>query len=203
VSGHKKCVVSPSIREVRSHEVKSVAEIHALALPNDFLPSLGVNPLEEYYAYSLELGVENKAKLLGAFEGERLVGFCQIAFDSISFTKIIKVNTLPSLFYSTVFRPQVAMNGLIQYFHAVRFNEGGAEIAFIAVAPACQRSGIGSMLISVAMEESREKKINWITTKTANKNLSLYYQKELKAQVIKRFSAVGQKYEILKWAVTP
>ena len=203
MSDNNKRIVSPSIREVRSHEVKSVAEIHASALPNDFLPSLGVNSLTEYYAYSLDLGVKNKAKLLGAFEGERLVGFCQIAFYSASFTNIIKVNTLLRLFFVTVFRPQVFINGLIQYFQAVRFSEGSAEIAFIAVAPACQGSGIGSMLISAAMEASREKKINWLITKTANKSLSLYYQKKLKAQVLRSFSAVGQKYDILKWPVTP
>lgn len=203
MSCDSKDLVPTAIRAVRLHEISSVAGIHASALPEDFFPCLGINFLEDYYRYSLELEERNEVRLIGVFDGERLIGFCQITFNSISALRLLRASNVMRILCLIFLRPKVFVNGLIQFFYSAEPTEGGAEIAFIAVEPDYQGKGIGNMLISKAMAECRDKKLAWLVTKTANRHLSLFYQKQLKATVIRSFSAVGKDYEILRWPVNP
>lgn len=186
------------VREVRSSEIKSVAEVHAAALPNDIFPSLGARFLLDYYSHSLEPHSKDKAKLLGAFDGDHLVGFCQIVLIPTSFLKTIKLRAFPRILILLLIRPWVFLNAIIQLFFAVKLENGIAELAFIAVDPAYQRCGVGRSLISAAMSQASKNKISWIITKTANKQLSSFYQNKLKAQVVKCFSTLWRDYEILR-----
>lgn len=188
------------IREVNPSEIGNVVEIHMSALPNDLLPSLGSKIVTRFYEYSLECQQREKIKLLGAFRKESLVGFCQLAFEPVSFISIIKIDTLLRLFFLAVTRPLVFTNGLIQFSHANYFFEQAAEIAFIAVAKNHQSNGIGSKLILAAMAECREQSRAWVITKTSNRKLINYYIKIFQAQKFKQFRAIGESYQVLKWS---
>lgn len=189
-----------SVRAIKLHEIAAVVGIHMAALPDDVLPNLGRETLTRYYKRALSSSNNKKVYMVGAFKGQILIGFCQIAFKPVSLFNIIKIDTIFRIIFLVLSRPGVFLNGLIQYLMTIDLDEKSAELAFIAILPSYQSAGVGKRLILEAKVISAEQGKEWIVTKTANKRLSEYYINRLHARKIKSFRGVGVIYNILKWS---
>lgn len=189
------------IRKMHITEAPDIAHVHMVALPDDVLPSLGISTLISYYKQAFDAKYPNNMVLLGAFEGNVLVGFCQVAFESFSLKKIIKLDAVIRIVLLGLFRPGVFWNGVVQSLNPITLDEETAELAFIAVLPEKQMAGIGKLLIKEAMDQSAKRKKHWLITKTANNNLSRYYKDNLHANTVTVISSFRSKYEVLKWPI--
>lgn len=190
-----------SVRDAQIIELDCFVKLHLSSMPHDFLPNLGAGTLRRYYLSFLSSKYLKSAKLIGAYDSGLLVGFCHIVFCPISLWKAVSLDTFGSLIFLLFFKPKVLLNGFIQFFNLIKFEDSRAELAFIAVAPSHQGCGIGEKLIEASMSACRANEFNVLLTKTANKRLSSFYQRHYDASVIKSFAVFGRKYYVLRWFV--
>jgi ribosomal protein S18 acetylase RimI-like enzyme len=187
------------IQQVQFEELKSLIAIHARALPDDVLPNIGQGAINRYYQKIFEFQNTGKASVYGAYDGDRLIGFCCITGDSPGIQEIIRLDTIACLVVLLITRPRLVISAFLQLAHLVPMDETGMEIEYIALDSDYRGRGVGSLLIQYCIEESRKKNYVSMQTKTSNERLFNYYMNNLGATLIKEFNVLGKIYRVVKW----
>jgi ribosomal protein S18 acetylase RimI-like enzyme len=187
------------IRTVDTQELSLVAVIHSRALPDDFLPSLGLDFLQKLY-YPAAMNSTNGATLVAQHE-DQVVGFVTIAWDSPRFTRdVIGERYLQFGGYALralFFRPVVLLRSFEVLWSALYSKPDPikAEIVFIAVSPEFQRQRIGRQLVSAAVQSLREHHEPVCRTKTLASNGGVIKMYETMGwRVRDRFRLIGREY---------
>ncbi|NER94655.1 MAG: GNAT family N-acetyltransferase [Symploca sp. SIO1B1] len=168
------------------------------ALPEDFLPSLGLNFLANVYypAY-----VNNPyGEVLVAILDSKVVGFIQLATNPEKYLDwIIKEKFLSLswyLFRLGLRKPRRILEAIaIAQSKTPKLAES-AEIAILAVKPSMQRLGIGSALINFANNYSLKKGLNSIYIKTLSSNFHVInmYQNNCNAEILFKINILNKSY---------
>jgi len=181
---------------------RAIAELHALALPDDVLPALGIPFLACYHTAVLRDATQF---LIGAWRAERLVGFCQLSFSSARVGPMLKPNPsawLPILRLA-VAKPLVLWRGT----QLARIRPPAVatwpEVTFIAVHPAAQGAGVGTALVRAANAEADRRGCRRAFTKTSNPAARRLYEVGFAAQVMATVTAARQTYWYLAWGTSP
>jgi ribosomal protein S18 acetylase RimI-like enzyme len=180
-------------------ELAQVAGIHFRALPEDFLPSLGLDFLQKVY-YPAAVTSAN-ASTLAARSSEKVLGFVTIAWDSPRFTRdVIDGKYLLFGWYALralFIRPGVFLRSFEVLWSALfpRPDPIRAEIVFIAVSPEYQKQGIGRLLVSSAMRWAAENGESICRTKTLASNAGVIRMYEKMGwRVRDAFRLIGREY---------
>jgi ribosomal protein S18 acetylase RimI-like enzyme len=176
-----------------------LAGIHARALPDDFLPSLGPEFLKHLY-YPAALSSPDGAHIV-AITGEDPVGFVCVAHDADRFTGgVIRSRLFAVALYACraiLRRPsRLRMMCEIAWSIVTATPDGvPGEIVFIAVDPGHQGRGIGSALVGAATEYLATRRVNRCRTKTLATNHGVIRMYErLGWHVRNRFRVIGRDY---------
>ncbi len=180
-------------------DISMLARIHHLALPDDFLPSLGCDFLEKvYYPVALR---SDYAVTLTARQHGKLVGFSTVAYDSPQYTRAILRDawTRISLYAlrALLAHPSIFWKS-IEVLQAALFSKPDpipSEIVFIAVDPECHRQGIGTQLVVSSLRYLEQIDIHECRTKTlaSNSNVIKMYER-LGWHVRDEFRLIGNRY---------
>lgn len=182
--------------------IEQLAALHALALPDDVLPALGLGFLKRYYEAALQV---DSQVVIGAVRGDRLIGFCQLSFAPLSVLSVLKAKpstVLPILKLALV-DVKVLLRGAAMASSPPPAVRGLPEIAFIAVLPDSQRSGIGTRLAKAAGAAAAGRRCQAIATKTSNESARVLYEREFGARVVGSTRAAGRTYWYLCWPTGP
>ena len=187
------------IERARPEQAARLAEIHAGALPDDFLPSLGRDFLERVY-YPAALESPDGAHLTAVADGATL-GFVCIAHDAGRFTSgVIRERLGPAAFYAcrAIARRPARLRSVLEIAWSVVAGAPDTirgEIVFIAIDPAYHGRGIGSALVSAAMEHLKSRGVDRCRTKTLASNDGVIRMYERLGWSIRdRFAFIGRRY---------
>jgi ribosomal protein S18 acetylase RimI-like enzyme len=186
------------VRKAAPDEIAAVAKIHFEALPDDFLPSLGLDFLESVYypaAFTSSCGAN-----LVAVAVSRPIGFVTIAHDTRGFSRdVLKRTWLPTARYalraaSRDPRHLIASAQVLR--SAVSWADPVAgEIVLIAVDRAFRGMGAGKALVGASMAYLAEHHVDRCRTKTLARNsgvIEMYGG--LGWHVRDRFHLIGKEY---------
>jgi ribosomal protein S18 acetylase RimI-like enzyme len=182
--------------------LSQVAGIHFSALPDDFLPSLGLDFLQKVY-YPASMRSSSAATLVARRE-DRVVGFVTIARDSSQFTRDVLGGRYLLLGWYALraffIHPVVFLRSFEVLWSALfsKPDPVKAEIVFIAVSSEFQNQGIGRQLVSAAIEYLRGHRGTVCRTKTlaSNGGVIRMYEK-MGWRVRDSFSLIGRDYVTL------
>lgn len=181
---------------------RTLAELHALALPEDVLPALGIPFLARYHAAAM---CDSAQCVIGAWRAERLVGFCQVSFRPARVGPVLRAN--PSAWLPIV---RLALSDPLLLWRGARLAAARPaevaawpEIAFIAVHPEAQGVGIGKALARAATAEAGRRGCERAFTKTANAVARRLYEAEFAAQVVAALVAARRTYWYVAWNTRP
>ena len=180
-------------------EIANLIEVHRGALPDDVLPSLGVDVMTRYYNKVFLLQENQKAILFGAYSQARLVGFCCLLFEQISFLSIINLNTIRILLVILINNPLVLMKLICQLVHSFPLLDNSSEIAYFAVIEENRGKGVGRFLIKKCIEKSRKLDLEYVQTKTSNSQLYKFYVECFDAKLLKEFHAGKNIYRVINF----
>lgn len=190
------------VGEVMARELNHVSEIHFRALPDDFLPSLGLDFLQKVY-YPAAVKSSHAGTLVARQRG-RVVGFVTIAWDSPQFTRDVLGGRYLLLGWYALraffLRPVVFLRSFEVLWSALfsKPDPVKAEIVFIAVSPEHQKRGIGAMLVSAALEYLKGQRGIHCRTKTLASNRGVIHMYEkLGWRVRDSFRLIGRSYVTL------
>ena len=131
--------------------VKSIAELHLKTFKGFFLAFMGKGFLKLMYSCYTRF---DKADILVAKDGEKVLGFCAYSFDMSAFYKyMIKTRLIPFAWYAFLafLRAPKAFShlfGALLKPKDAKREEKYVELASIGVDPDVKKSGIGTKLIS-------------------------------------------------------
>jgi len=182
-----------------SKDITALARIHHTALPDDFLPSLGRDFLENvYYPAALKSG--NAITLAARARGEP-VGFVTIAHYSSQYTRdVLRWAWIRMGLYALkafLSHPSILWKSL-EVLQSALFSKPDpiqSEIVFIAVDPSCHGQGIGTQLVISSLQYLERKSIYECRTKTlaGNRHVIRMYEK-IGWHVRDRFRLIGNSY---------
>jgi ribosomal protein S18 acetylase RimI-like enzyme len=181
---------------------EQLAALHAQALPGDVLPALGPGFLRRYYATALQA---DSQVVIGAVRGDQLVGFCQLSFAPLSLWAVLKAKpfALLAILKLAFVDVKMLLHGAAMAASPPQAVRGLPEIAFIAVLPQSQRSGIGKRLAKAANALAAGKGCSAIVTKTSNASARHLYEREFSAQMVGSTRASRRTYWYLCWHTGP
>jgi len=183
--------------------VNDVAGIHFDSLPNDFLPSLGFEFLNNVF-YRFVLNDANSVCLV-SIKDNKCIGFLLLTFDSSKFLRLLIRNNFLKIGYyfikSAIKNPKI-IPFAIGLISSVQKNEkemsNFAEIYEIAVDERARGFGVGDALVKKSIElASRKSSGIKIKTLKANKNWVDYFLKN-KWRLSKEYSFYGKTYVIME-----
>ncbi|MGE0491766.1 MAG: GNAT family N-acetyltransferase [Vulcanimicrobiota bacterium] len=192
--------MNPAVFFANPTHAAELARIHHRALPDDFLPRLGRDFLEQVYWPAALGSLENGLTLI--MEGP--VAFATVAWDSPGFTRqIVRKNVWKLAYYalrSCLRNPlnlwrcvEVAYASLLARPHPV-----AAEIVLIAVEAEHRGQGMGRLLVQAASEIVRRQGQRRLRTKTLARNLNVIGLYESEGWTIdERFRLIGKDYVTL------
>lgn len=187
------------IRTAQPDHLCQVAEIHYRSLPDDFLPSLGLDFLEQMY-YPAAFQSQHAATLV-ALEDGHPVGFVTIAHDSDRFTREILRRRLPVLAtyaLRAALRDPRHLSKSLEVFRSVVASKPDpikGEIVFIAVDQTHRGQGVGKKLVTAALDYLRQKGVQFCRTKTLAQNIGVIKMYERMGwRVRDRFRLIGREY---------
>jgi ribosomal protein S18 acetylase RimI-like enzyme len=158
----------------RPHHALTLANIHSAALPDDYLPSLGMDFLAHaYYPAALQSAY---ASTLIAVEGTEIVGFVTATHDASRFYRdAVRRNLLPMAWHVICAAWQNArvLTTCFRLLRSVSAQESDpvrGEIVFIAVDEKHRGQGIGKLLVVAATNYMYEKGVTGCRTKTLAHN---------------------------------
>lgn len=189
------------VKKISCSDLTTVVDIHAKSLPDDVLPSLGLNVLKKYY----ERITKNKDQIIfGAFLENQLLGFCLISKKPASFFQaVFNLDGLIGLCRLALLQPKKLFLGFKQALRKETIDQDTAEIAFIAVSPENQGRSIGRQLIRYGVQWCFDNGIKYLQTKTANELLLEYYVRDQSAQIFSSYDLCGRRYSEVKWEALP
>lgn len=184
------------LRTLKTEDIGAISEIHLRAFPDRAMSALGFEAVRRYYAWLL-MDVHSNAYRIGAFDGDRLVGFNFAGRYNGALSGylqrnrnflMMKVAQRPWLLITNeLFRSRVntALN-IIRFRRRVRTskaapdNEASVErvnyqrgfgILSIAVDPSVQGAGIGKKLMEDAQQEARRRGVGQMNLSVDVQNL--------------------------------
>lgn len=160
------------VRPLGHADLASVVAIHQRAFPDSALTAFGDEAVRRYYAWLLD--GPHDAVLAGAWDGDRLVGFCAAGVFRGAMNGFLRANrpyliyrvaTHPSLLFSELIRSRVraALTITLRYSRIARrhtaSSAGSAPPSFgvlsIATSPEARGRGAGRALMREAEERAR------------------------------------------------
>lgn len=181
---------------------RRLATIHAEALPDDFLPSIGDDFLvNAYYPAALRspYGVH-----LVAMAGQDIIGFVCVAHEAARFAHDV-IGSRLGLVAAHACRAIIRRPSRLPVMFGMAWSVATSandplpgEIVFIAVDPAYQGRGVGPALVSAALAHLATRGLDACRTKTLATNqrtISMY--ERLGWRVRDRFRAIGRNYVTL------
>lgn len=195
-------VEDPVIIPARLDDLPDLARIHFEALPDDFLPSLGLAFLEQVY-YPAALRSEYAVTLLAKAD-RRTSGFVTVAHDSNRFTReVLRGQWIRMAFYAlrTILRKPFFLVRSLEIIHNTLLSEPDplpGEIVFIAVEPGAQHRGLGRAMVSASLEYLHTQGVRSCRTKTlaTNQHVIAMYEK-IGWRVRDHFNLIGRTYVTL------
>lgn len=194
-------VPSPDItvRQATVAEIPAVAKIHAEALPEDFLPSLGLDFLERVHypaAFSSAFGAN-----LVAVAGTRPVGFVTISHDASMFSRdVMRRGVFQIVRYAlrAALRDPRHLRMSAEVAWAIlhgRPDPVRGEIFLIAVDREWRGQGVGQALVRASLDYLSQHGVERCRTKTlaANSGVIGMYA-GLGWLVRERFELIGREY---------
>ncbi|MDK2979830.1 MAG: hypothetical protein PWQ55_177 [Chloroflexota bacterium] len=190
------------IEPLRAEWVAQVAQIHMEALPNDFLPGLGFDFLNEVFYPAVMRSTH--AAVFVTVADEQPMGFVIVAQDSAQlFSQIVRDNLWQfiriGLRTSLSSFSQLKKNVQI-LFSSLRKDEANpyGEIYEIAVRPDQQGRGIGRLLVQASIDYLKQNRLPGISIKTRKDNTA-WVQFFLRQgwQLRREFDLIGNRYVIL------
>jgi len=186
-----------------AEHVRRVAEIHAAALRDDFLPSLGLGFLAKgFYPGCID---NPYADVLVAIQDGEVAGFVLVATDPGRYLRWVVRKQLWRVVLAAVrlafTRPGRLAEALgIVRSRAPRLEQAG-EIACIAVDPSRQRRGIGAALVEAGNERLLAAGLRQAYTKTlaGNEHVIRMYEQRWGARLAARLTIRKKPYVYLVW----
>jgi ribosomal protein S18 acetylase RimI-like enzyme len=185
------------IRTSRPADLDAVVLIHRGELAQDVSPAFGDAFLLRFYGLVL---ASSEHRLLVATDGAEVLGFCHVAMQAAPLRAALRVRDLFTFAGRVVRSPRLLTSAVTQ---ARRPTVGdwavAAEIAFIAVDQRHAGRGLGTSLVHAANTAAVDAGKTVVVTKTSNRRLAAFYQREFGAVVTARFSVSDSTYEVLEW----
>ena len=190
---------------LQANWIEGVAQIHMDALPNDFLPGLGFDFLNDIF-YPAALKCEH-ARIYTAVMDEQPLGFVIVTQNSSQFFRsivsaqlwgFIKTGIRSSLSSFGQFKKniEIVLSSLEKSVH----DEYG-EIYEIAVCPDSQGQGIGRKLVQASMDYLKENGSPGIKIKTRKDNTAwVQFFLGQGWQLAQEIELVDNRYVILSYA---
>jgi GNAT superfamily N-acetyltransferase len=188
------------ISSLEPHWVEDIGKIHYNSLPNDFLPTLGLNFLiKTFYpaVLSSELG-----KVFVAFnEVDEPVGFVLVTLGSNEFLKNIIKNRFWEFFKIFICSSFISLKNFKNNFQIIisgilsKNTSNFGEIYIIAVKKPFRGKGVGKLLVKKSMDFLIENELSGIKIKTLVSNIEwmeFFYKEGWKLE--KNFHLIGKKY---------
>jgi ribosomal protein S18 acetylase RimI-like enzyme len=186
-------------RTAQTEHLSEVAEIHYRSLPDDFLPSLGLDFLERVY-YPTAFQSSYATTLVALVDGHP-IGFVTVAHDANRFYRDILCRRL---FLIVVYALRAALRDLrhlrktLEVFWssvAGRPDPIKGEIVFIAVDESHRGRGAGKKLVIAALDYLRQKDVCFCRTKTLAQNVDVIKMYEgMGWRVHDSFRLIGREY---------
>jgi ribosomal protein S18 acetylase RimI-like enzyme len=188
-----------TIDDATARDVATLAALHAGSLPDDFLPSLGLEFLERVY-YPATFGSPHGVHLV-ARTGQRAIGFVTIAHQTSAFTGDVLRGHLLQLagcaLAAAARRPAHLLLSAEVLWSVItaRPDPIEGEIVLIAVSADARGRGVGKALVREALEYLRRHRVPQCRTKTLAANASVIAMYDgLGWQVRDRFRLIGRDY---------
>lgn len=180
-----------------------LARVHAEALPDDFLPSLGHSYLElEYYPRALRS--PHAKTYIGTDDGREVFGFVTIAHDAEAFMRDMTRGRILVLAWYAIRRALTDPFHLLKSASVLfasrehRYPQWPGEIVIVAVAGGRRGKGYGHRLIETALAYLVRCGVRHCRTKTlaSNKDVIGLYER-MGWSVADRFVLIGKSYVTL------
>lgn len=179
-------------------EYRQIAIVHSKCLPDDILPNLGMNFLENYYQ---TIGEKEKQIVFCVFVDEKIIGFCQVSYEPVSFARhILRKNNIKYLFKLSIAKPKLLMEGIIETFRKLFVSKPTSipEITFIGILPEYQYKGIGTKLVSYILANVGNRECNSkMYTKTSNSNAKNMYINKFDACIEEEYKILNKKFWVI------
>lgn len=210
---------SVAIKGISNRELKEVGEVHICAFTESALTKLGLEAVRRYYEW--QLNGPHDSMFYGAFENDKLIGFCVGGSFKGAMSGYLKKNRT-FLIWRVMTHPWLVMNSLFRdklknAFHILkRFNRKPVEIVSsvqhdtsirhfgilsICVHPQYQKHGIGKLLMKEAERKARSRGFNkmLLTVKADNqKAISFYKNIGWEQQASEQIGSVMMVKELVK-----
>lgn len=156
--------IAPIVRS----QLRDVVEVHARAFPSAAITAFGAEAIRRYYSWLLE--GPHDAVLVGAWRGERLVGFCAAGVFRGAMNGFLRKNraylalrvaTHPRLLASELLRDRIrtALRITFRFSRLARPVAGPERFGVLSIAtdPDARGSGAGHALMSEAENRARDR----------------------------------------------
>lgn len=168
-------MIAPLVKE----QAPQIAKIHFVSLPEDFLPSLGIGFLENFYE-----GIIEEKRVFGYvdIEGKKIRGFI-LGTDNMSdfFIKALKNNFFQLAYLLTIkiLKKPILIKKILETFLYPKREVGPrAELIVIVVLKRWQGQGIGKKLIATLEKKFLQRKIKkYKLTVHADKKAVFFYER--------------------------
>ena len=194
------------IRSATIDDVASLADVHAAALPDDFLPRLGRRYLRRRF-YPTVLGSSEVDVFVVERSGE-LVALAVFVGDSELLGSALAADwagIAPYLSFAVARHPSMARDtiGHLRGFDRVLARDiaGVPELYVMAVTPSCQSDGLGGSLLEHGLDALRARN-QCCVVKTSSPPARRYYERH-------EFEYVGSEHrgarslDVLFWSGSP
>ena len=173
------------ISPLEPHWVEDIGKIHFNSLPNDFLPTLGLNFLIKTF-YPAVLSSELGKVFIAFNEVGEPVGFVLVTLGSNEFLKNIIKNRFWEFFKIFICSSFISLKNFKNNFQIIisgilsKNTPNFGEIYIIAVKKPFRGKGVGKLLVKKSMDFLIEKELSGIKIKTLVSNIEWmeYFYKE-------------------------
>jgi len=182
--------------------IQNIVDIHCASLPDDFLPQLGRNFLENTF-YPAVIA-SNQAALIMHLDKESVTGFIIITHDSGQFLSQIIRDHFFAFAWTGLRSSLRSFEHLKKNIEIVisslfsKESHPAGEIYVIAVDQNNRGRGIGAMLVDAAREYLKEHHIDEIKIKTLTSNVDwINHFRKTGWEVVDQFRLIGNDYTVL------
>lgn len=194
------------VKTIKESDLNDVVTIHEDAFKNFFLTDLGSRFLYVYYKSVMK---HNDGVLLGAYNENKMLGFCAATTLSAGFNKKLVLNSLYDFIkigINLVFRKPSSIIHLLKNFTKLdngNFDDGiYAELLSIGVAKQVQGKGVGKQLLMELEKYLNKKKCKSLslTTDYYNNEKAIQFYKTCGYTVMYTFTAYPDRkmYRLIK-----